>query len=218
MTGYRLYIPKRGHYESFRDELKKGSPEMDSERELLREFMENRNNEDEKAVNLRVKKLNSRYSTRISGFEQQEIVEFIVTSGFDKRLEEDGYGLVDELRYVRSNRPNNHGFIDHLSFATKYCHHCCPNKYPIYDSLNMRVMSIYFGYNDILKVGIYGSKEKRETRLRSYEDFVDCYKAFCEEFIDDDYDKSVMRRDDEGFYIDKYIQAIGGSPLRKFLP
>jgi len=114
-------------------------------------------------------------------------------------LDEEGYALINKLRECGTAKK-------HFSFATKYCHHCRPNKYPVYDALNMWVMSIHYGYE-------YVDDPKSGSEFRPYQDFVECYNLFCKDFI-----AGIEHGDDEGFYIDKYIQAIGnGAGLRELL-
>ena len=197
----KLYIPKEGDYDAFRKNYLEAN--NDGERVFLQEFLDNPGNTDKTTVEYRVRKLNSKYSTRLSTREIGAVVKLIVAPEFDEKLYNDrgnGYATISYLRILASERTKN-GTIDAYSFATKYCHHCNPNHYPIYDSVNARVMTVYYGYQD----------------TRDYEKFVECYRAFCMKLIPN-IEGLKCQNDDAGFYVDKYIQAIGGTELRKFLP
>jgi len=178
---------------------------IEKEKNFLQSFIDIPINTDPELVRERVRWLSSYFTTRISrkgiDSEQDKIVKIITLPGFDAKLDIDGYGLVDEL----VNDMEKSGTKRHFSFASKYCHHCRPNKYPIYDRLNMCVMNIFYGYK-------FDSKD--------YAGFVKCYEMFCDEYIDG-YGRQKEQHAYEGLYIDKYIQAIGSdseSELRKLLP
>jgi len=73
--------------------------------------------------------LNSLYSTNIyATFEVAINISKI--KNFEKRVENGDLTLVKE---IRKNLIGD-SIKDFYSFATKYCHHHNPNKYPIYDS------------------------------------------------------------------------------------
>ena len=205
-TEYRCYIPKLGDYELFRNTIIATKPEgLEKERGFLQGFIDTPINTDPVLVKARVQWLSAYYSTRISkkgiDSEQDKIVKIITMPGFDAKLDQKSHRLVDELVYDMEKS----GTKRHFSFASKYCHHCRPNIYPIYDRLNMCVMNIFCGYK-------FDSKD--------YEGFVKCYKMFYNEFIEGYCQKNELDAY-EGLYIDKYIQAIGSdseSELRKLLP
>ena len=187
MPEYRIYTPSAEGYRIFAENLKKTEIEgLKKEEEFLKDFENNPKNTDMETVRNRVKKLNQFYRTRISNDELREIENIILRPGFDAKLDNDGYGLVEELRRVPSKRTES-GFRDHLSFASKYCYHCRPNRYPIYDSINVHVLSVYLGYEG----------------KRDYSKYVECFKKFCS-FLG-----FCKLKGNEGYYIDKYIQAIG---------
>ena len=189
MSDYQLYVPSPEGYQVFLDNLKKHNHAwLEREKALLSEFSSSRENTDEKVVRARAKKLNSSYGTRIPEVELNEIVERILRQGFDEKLDRGSLELINELMRVPSGRTKSKT-IDHFSFATKYCHHCRPDVYPIYDSVNARVLSVYFGYKGD----------------RDYVEYIECFKSFCS-CIGLEYAKL---QGGEGFYIDKYIQAIG---------
>ena len=91
-----------------------------------------------------VQKASAIFRTRIPSVERREIAKKIWHSKLNEKLDEDGYGLVDELRYVKTTRTKN-GIIDHFSFATKFLFILKPNKFPIFDSLNMKAFYQLFG-------------------------------------------------------------------------
>jgi len=190
MSEYQLYIPSADGYQAFLDRLKKEKPTgLKREEKFLNDFLNKPGNIDGETVKNRIEKLNNYYSTRLSKPTQSEIAEFILQSDFDERLDRDDYGLVDELRYAHNKIKKDGKKYDYFSFASKYCHHCRPDKYPIYDSVNVRVFNVLFGYTD----------------NRKYGEYVACFKKFC----------SILGynelKHNEGFYIDKHIQAIGGN-------
>lgn len=189
MPDYQLYVPSAEGYQVFLGNLKTHNPDwLEKEESLLREFSSSRENTDEEVVRKRAKALNASYGTRIPEVELNEIVDRILRPGVDEKLDCGSFELINELMRVPSKRTKSQT-IDHFSFATKYCHHCRPDVYPIYDSVNARVLSVYFGYKD----------------NRDYAEYVGYFKSFCG-CIGCNYGKL---KDGEGFYIDKYVQAIG---------
>ena len=213
MSDFRLYIPTRDSYKNFREAIKEADQEhmhiLKGERDFLDEFIKNPQCKDEEQVKKWVTKLSADYGTRIPHEEQKIFVSRItgiasdIDYDFHEMLDSCNFAFVDDFCRVhcsdkRKNPPKS-GFVRHFSFATKYCHHCSPNKYPIYDSLNVRVLSVYCGY------GANG---------KDYQSYVECYNRFYEALIQDE---NGIEEKDKGFYVDKYIQAIGGSILRKYL-
>ena len=197
MTEFKIYIPSADGYRIYRDNIsREKTGGLIREEAFLQSFLDNPANTDRDIVQHRVRHLNSTYSTRISADELSVIVDFIVQHDFDNALDSDGYELVEKLRHVHSRRVKTKDTIDHLSFATKYCHHCRPDKYPIYDSINVRVLNVFLGYED---------------KKRNYETYVEYYNAFCS-FLGFD-----ELKNNDGFYVDKYIQIIGGSGERNCL-
>ena len=199
MAEYKLYIPKLGDYEKFQRTVKKHVVKsIKEEREFLEEFQS-------KTIEERVRGINTKYSTRLSNKEIEEIVDFISKpdTEFDNRIS-DGvdYRILEELAKAATARDRFN-----LSFASKYCHHCRPNKFPVFDVLNMNVMKIFCGFKPI------GTRYE----LKDYVNYVECYDMFCYQFIEN-YEKRKKQNKDDSFYIDKYIQAIGGAKdLRELL-
>ena len=188
MKEYRMYTPSAEGYCLFRKNLKSTNPDwLKKEEKFLEEFLDNPANTNEAIVAQRVKTLNAFYHTIIFAVEQSEITKIILQPGFDAELDSDGYESVEKIRHVPNTKKGKE-YRDCLSFATKYCHHCRPDKYPIFDSVNVNVLTVCMGYQD----------------SRNYTEYVECFKKFCSAIGCDEL------KDGEGFYIDKYIQAIGG--------
>lgn len=90
---------------------------------------------------LKASTLNNFYSTNI--FSIYPVAKHICDLNIDKRLEFGDDTLVRDIQYVTiSNTPKNF-----YSFATKYCSHHNPFKYPIYDSFVDEVLR-YFRNRD----------------------------------------------------------------------
>lgn len=194
---YQLYVPGPAGYSNFRNAIEKGTITISpKEITLYEDFKNNPRNSEQLIVESRVKNINSIYSTRLLKQAIVEIANYIINpaNDFDKSLE-CGYRAIEALRReAHSVKKGKDKMIpvDYLSFASKYCHHCRPNVFPIYDSVNVRVFTVLMGYND----------------HRDYSEFVKCFKVFCSDVIN-----RVTLDEDEGFYIDKYIQSIGsGGP------
>jgi len=187
MKEYQMYTPSAEGYCLFRENYEKSDSKLiEKENDFFMDFKNKPENKDEEIVRARVEKLNSLYSTRNSSDETEKIINIILKPGFDEKLDGDGYDLIEELRQIPSRRTKKE-YRDCLSFATKYCHHCRPDKYPIFDSVNVNVLTVCMGYQD----------------SRNYTEYVECFKKFCSAIGCDEL------KDGEGFYIDKYIQAIG---------
>lgn len=192
---YQLYVPGSAGYSDFRKAIEMGTIIIPKrELSLFEDFKNRPQNSAQSIVDLRVRNINSIYSTRLPEPAIVEITNYIINpdNHFDKSLE-DGYGVIKALRKEAHSIKRKDGSPkDYLSFASKYCHHCRPNKFPIYDSVNVWAFTVLMGYKD----------------QRDYSEFVKCFKVFCSEVIN-----RVALDEDEGFYIDKYIQSIGsGGP------
>lgn len=196
MSELRLFIPeKKEVYERFREKLMSRISKGEDKEYLFIAKVMNTSNADYDTVLERVEWINANYSTRMPEGDRKVIANYISgRSDFDAALDEDGYSLVDDLRKCGTSKK-------HFSFATKYCHHCRPNKYPIYDALNMRVLAIYYGYRDKYN-------QEPDSKLISYREYCSCHDLFRSDFVNR---KPADYADDEGFYIDKFIQAMGGA-------
>lgn len=191
MSEKAFYVPSYKGFSIFINNLKKHPEKLSmKETDLLDRFVSKPENTDVEEVEHKVRRVNALYSTRMWEADIMCAVRKIVNMRFDNELKQNGYSLVDKLRYIDNERPNKTSNsvtrIDHYSFATKYCHHCNPDKYPIYDRVNMNVLTVYLGYKD----------------RRIYDEYIECYFAFCT--------MAGLDHKKHGFLIDKYIQAIGG--------
>lgn len=190
---YQLYVPTPEGYLSFKKTLSKSvSPK---EMSLFESFKKNPGNSTRPIVESRVRSINSLYSTRLLKPVMNEIVDYIINpdNQFDELLKQD-YDAVDVLRIkAHSQKKKDGNPVNYLSFATKYCHHCRANKFPIYDNVNVWVLTVLMGYKD----------------KRVYSEFVDCFQAFCKVI------NRTKLEEDEGFYIDKYMQAIGTGSIHR---
>ena len=92
-------------------------------------------NTEKKYVLLKVVALNHFYSTNI--FNVYAVAKHIVgIRDFDARLRKGNLSIVEELR----NKDKNGTGRDLYSFATKYCSHHVPEKFPIYDRYVHKVL------------------------------------------------------------------------------
>jgi len=89
-------------------------------------------------VLIKVCSLNDFYSTRI--FSPFLVAKHIVSLNIDERLRNNDLNLVNEIALVKVKIDKT---INFYSFASKYCSHHYPSKYPIYDSY-VESMLIYF--------------------------------------------------------------------------
>lgn len=190
---YRLYVPGPAGYSDFRKAIEKETIIIPKrEISLFEDFKNKPRNSEQSIVDSRVRSINSTYSTRLPKQAIAEITNYIINpvNHFDELLGF-GYGAIEALRreaHSLKKGKDKKTPVDYLSFASKYCHHCRPNIFPIYDSVNVWVLTVLMGYKD----------------KRDYNEFVKCFKVFCGEVIN-----RVVLDEDEGFYIDKYIQSIG---------
>ena len=155
------------------------------ELEFLREF---KVEGDYNTVLQQVKRLNSLYKTRLSNDECKKLADFIYYSDiFHSRIltndRDVAASLVMELAAKEISGRSN------LSFASKYCHHCNPNMYPIFDSVNEQYLKDHYSY-----------KGKRD-----YRKYIDVYALFCQDI---GVNLSIAEDKEEGFWVDKFINQI----------
>jgi len=119
-------------------------------------------------VLIKVSVLNKFYSTRIPDVLELHVAQHIVELNIDRRLDNLDFDIVDEI--ARVNEESNR----YYSFATKYCSHHRPDKYPIYDSFVDKVLR-YFR-----------NEEKyytfKNNDLKNYKSFMEVYHAFIEKY------------------------------------
>lgn len=80
-------------------------------------------------VLIKVCSLNDFYSTNL--YSPFRVAKHIVSLNIDDRLNNNDLDLVNDIAKVKINDDK---MINFYSFATKYCSHHKPIKYPIYDS------------------------------------------------------------------------------------
>ncbi len=145
-------------------------------------------NSDYDTVLQQVKRLNSLYKTRLSNDECKKMADFISYSDIfrDRILTNDrdvAASLVMELAAKEISGRSN------LSFASKYCHHCNPNMYPIFDSVNEEYLKDHYSYSG----------------KRDYRKFMETYALFCKDI---GVDLSSAEDKEEGFWVDKFINNL----------
>lgn len=115
-------------------------------------------------VLLKVSALNDFYSTNI--FDTYSVAKHILSKQIDARLEANDYSLVNDIATVSiKGRPKNF-----YSFASKYCSHHKPDRYPIYDSYVEKMLTHYDATDK------FGGFDKAE--LKSYERFIQIIEKF----------------------------------------
>ena len=117
-------------------------------------------------VLVKVSILNDFYSTRI--FDTHPLANKISKiKNFEERLESECKKLVEEITEAVSRR--------NYSFATKYCHHHKPDKYPIYDSYVAEALKHYRSTSS-------GGFSFKNEEMKKYENFKEILKKFKEKY------------------------------------
>ena len=115
-------------------------------------------------VLLKVSALNDFYSTNI--FDTYSVAKHILSKQIDARLKAIDYSLVNEIAMISlKGKPRNF-----YSFASKYCSHHKPDRYPIYDSYVEKMLTHYEAEDK------FGGFDKAE--LKSYERFIQIIEKF----------------------------------------
>jgi hypothetical protein len=181
-------------YENYKKKLQENieiTPWIKSELEFFKSF---KVNVDYATALQQVITLNNKYRTHLSlGLssepdESSELANFIVSDSFQSRILSTNKEVVISLVIDLANAAKSRGRFN-LSFASKYCHHCNPNMYPIYDSENVKYLCNHYSYDD----------------KKDYNQFYDSYSKFCKD-IGIDLEKASDKA--EGFWIDKFINNI----------
>ena len=116
-------------------------------------------------VLVKVATLDRFYSTNV--LNQFDAAKHIVNLNIDERLSNSELGLVNEIAGAKINgKPR-----EIYSFATKYCSHHYPKKYPIYDSFAASML-IYFIRSDI------SLQHLKNHNLRDYSKYYDVMSQF----------------------------------------
>lgn len=103
---------------------------------LFKEWCSSNNNLEH--VLLKVSALNDLYSTNI--FDTYSVAKHICEiENIDSRLKEGDHSLVNKLAVITTRN----GERNFYSFASKYCHHHCPDSFPIFDRYVERMLWHY---------------------------------------------------------------------------
>ena len=188
------YKATKADYEQFRKNLKtdkEAFPWFESEQEFLDGF---KVNADRETVLQQIITINRKYSTHLSfgksnaPDEGTELADYIISEHFQSRIttkdEDVAAALVMDLAKAAKTRGR---FL--LSFASKYCHHCNPNMFPIYDYVNAIYLRDHYSYSD----------------NHDYREYIEAYALFCHS-IGVDLEKASDKQ--EGFWVDKFINNI----------
>ena len=111
--------------------------------------------------------LNDFYSTNI--FKVHNVAKHYLNQNIDERLAMGDLNLVMDLANIEINGKN----FFFYSFATKYCSHHRPDKYPIYDSYVNKLLK-YFRNRD----GFMAFKEADLKKYSSYYNIIQSFKSF----------------------------------------
>ena len=129
---------------------------------LFREFCpENKKIEH---VLLKVCALNDFYSTNI--FDTYSVAKHVLEMDIDNRLRSGDCSLVNELAIVTIKGKKKNFY----SFASKYCSHHQPERFPIFDSFVERLMMHYKKEHGFAKF--------RKAELKDYKRFIEIIRGF----------------------------------------
>ncbi len=186
-------VSKKG-YDQFREDLKTNKeafPWFEGEKKFLESF---KAIVDRETALQQIKTIHTKYSTHLSfgkssaPDEGGELADFIVIESFQSRIKTTDKDVAAALVIDLAKAAKTRGrFL--LSFASKYCHHCNPNMFPIYDRVNADYLEEHFSYKDD----------------KDYRKYIDAYARFCGKI-----GVGLETADDkkEGFYVDKFINNI----------
>lgn len=123
-------------------------------------------NKDIESVLLKVSALNDFYSTNI--FDTYTVAKHILSLDIDSRLSGGDHALVNDLASV-----NTGGKIRNFySFASKYCSHHNPDRFPIYDSYVDKMLRHYRKVDKFYKF--------KNEELKSYPKFIETIERLRE--------------------------------------
>ncbi|MDE5768888.1 MAG: hypothetical protein K2H29_04600 [Oscillospiraceae bacterium] len=167
------------------------NPWIISELELLHKFEVEVNHE---TALHQVIELNKKYGTRLSRGQSKlpdecdELANYIASDSFQNRIKTTDKDVAASLVMDLAKAAKTRGrFL--LSFASKYCHHCNPNMYPIFDSVNENYLKEHHSYSG----------------KRDYRKYMDAYSLFCKD-IEVDLESATDK--EIGFWVDKFINNI----------
>ena len=134
--------------------------------------------------------INLVYSTQI--YDTEKIARHILKTDIDKRLTDGDISLVDDIRRghgIKKKKTGNE--IDFYSFATKYTALHEPTKFPIYDNLVMRLLTV-------LNKRLRFCPRFTQAVLRDYQQYVSVINALIE-FTD--LEPLKYKRFDQGLWV-----------------
>ena len=126
-------------------------------------------NDDITHIILKVSVLNDFYSTNI--FNTYAVANRILRiKNFHDRLQAGDHSLVNELAKV-SIKGTTKNFY---SFASKYCSHHCPNKFPIYDYYVVKMLLYYNKHSKFMSF--------KQLDLKDYKNFLSAIQDFQQSY------------------------------------
>lgn len=117
---------------------------------------------------LKVSALNDFYSTNI--FDTYSVAKHILEKNIDVRLASNDYVLVNEIALVQIKDKTKNFY----SFASKYCSHHKPTKYPIFDSF-VEIMILHYKKKD-------GFNAFDKSDLKNYGRFINIISSFKDSY------------------------------------
>ncbi len=150
-------------------------------------------NRDLSDILIKAAALNDFYSTKV--FSIYSMAKHIYELDIDNRLRRKDPNLVDDIKSIYANGKVR----NHYSFATKYCSHHCPDRYPIFDSYVEKMLR-YFR-------DAYGFADFRNKDLKKYSIFKNVILKFIEYF---DLKEFTLKE------IDRYLWQAGKEYFNKF--
>ena len=190
MLMYKVTPEGYGQFKKDLQTNKEAYPWFESEKDFLDSF---KADADREVALQQIKTLNSKYHTHLSfggsekADESSEFADFIISERFRKDIKTTDKNVAAALVTDFAKAAKTRGLFQ-LSFASKYCHHCNPNMFPIFDSVNEKYLRKYHSYSG----------------YRDYRRYIDAYARFCKK-IGVQLEKASKK---EGFYVDKFINNI----------
>ena len=139
---------------------------------LFKQYKSNTNKED---VFIKVKILDSFYSTNLKEGLDNMVSKIIKNKEFDIMLENGDLKLIDTIKKVKSTK---HRTKDCISFASKYCNRYKELKFPIYDKYVKQMLVLInkaTNFHDNFTI----------NDIKNYKEYVKVVNAFIDEFNKD---------------------------------
>ncbi|MBR4201245.1 MAG: hypothetical protein IKQ91_08235 [Oscillospiraceae bacterium] len=185
-------------YEQFKAFLQKELHSDSKEYKWIRDewalLLEFKANADRDTAIRQIMTINNRYSTHLSygksnaGDERIDFADFIISKRFREDVTTTDKTAAAALVIDFAKAAKSRGRFQ-LSFASKYCFHCVPNMFPIYDKENLDYLTAHYSYKD----------------KKDYREYIDAYAHFCRDI---GVDLSSASDPYEGFWVDKFINNI----------